>query len=145
MADEPTRTNGATDDVTIKSEPAGARAEPETRPLPKKAKRQVRKLTKQLDAARATEARRLRQSAKAHQKVDKRERQAARATAGVAAIEGRIRELTDGEAAQRPAPAASPMPPKPPRPARRTAAPASNPKPGAPRKPAPSPKPSTTA
>ena len=142
MADKRARTDG-TDDVSMETRSAGA--EPDTRPVTKGTKRQVRKLTKQLGSARASEAKRLRQSAKAHQKVDKRERQAARAAADVAAIEGRIRELTAGDEARRPAPATSPMPPKPARPARRTAAPATNPKPAPPRKPAPAAKPSTTA
>lgn len=145
MADKPTPANGATDDVLIDTSTPVSGAAPETRPLPKKAKRQVRKLTKQLGAARATEAKRLRQSAKAHKRVDKRERQVARAAADVATIEGRIRGVTDGIDGTKPTPAASPMPPKPVRPARRTAAPASSPKPAPPRKPNATPKPPATA
>lgn len=140
MADTQTATNGTTDDVVIETSAPVTGATPETRPLPKKAKRQVRKLTKQLGAARATEAKRSRQSAKAHKRVDKRERQVARAAADVAAIEGRIRGVTEGADGTRPAPATSPMPPKPARPARRTAAPASSPKPAPPRKPNATPK-----
>ena len=145
MADKPTPTNGATEDVLIETSAPVTGAAPETRPLPKKAKRQVRKLTKQLGAAQATEARRLRQSAKAHKRVDKRERQVARAAADVAAIEGRIRGVTEGVDGTKPAPATSPMPPKPPRPARRTAGPVSSPKAAPPRKANPTPKPPATA
>lgn len=145
MADNRTPTNGATDDVLIGASAPVTGAAPETRSLPKKTKRQVRKLTKQLGAAQATEARRLRQSAKAHKRVDKRERQVARAAADVAAIEGRIRGVTEGVDGTRPAPATSPMPPKPSRPARRTAAPISSPKAAPPRKPNPTPKPPATA
>ena len=144
MADKRTSTNGATGDVLIETAAPGTGSEPEVRPLPKKTKRQVRKLTKQLGAARATEAKRLRQSAKAHARVDKRERQVARAAADVATIEGRIRGVTEGVDGTKPAPATSPMPPKPSRPARRTAAPASSPK-AAPRKATPTPKPPATA
>ena len=145
MADTPTPTNGAMDDVLIETPDPVAGSAPETRPLPKKAKRQVRKLTKQLGVARATEAKRLRQSAKAHKRVDKRERQVARAAADVAAIESRIRGVTDGADGARPAPATSPMPPKPQRPARRAAAPAASPKPAPPRRANPTPKPPATA
>ena len=104
MADKRTTTNGAMDDVLIGAPAAATGSAPETRPLPKKSKRQVRKLTKQLATARATEAKRLRQSAKAHKRVDKRERQVARAAADVAAIEGRIRGVTDGAEGTKPAP-----------------------------------------
>ena len=145
MADERTPTNGAMDDVLVETPDAVAGSAPEIRPLPKKTKREVRKLTKQLGAARATEAKRLRQSAKAHRRVDKRERQVARAAADVAAIEGRIHGATDGAEGTKPAPAAAPMPPKPSRPARRTAAPVSSPKPAAPRKANPTPKPPASA
>ena len=141
MADKRTPTNGAIDDVLIATPTAVTGSAPETRPLPRKTKRQVRKLTKQLGAARATEARRLRQSAKAHKRVDKRERQVARAAADVARIEGRIRGVADGADGTKPAPATSPMPPKPSRPARRTAAPASPSKPAPPRRANPTPKP----
>lgn len=145
MADKRTPTNGATDDVLIETSAPVTGTAPETRPLPKKTKRRVRKLTKQLGAAQATEARRLRQSAKAHKRVDKRERQVARAAADVAAIEGRIRGVTEGVDGTKPAPATSPMPPKPSRPARRTAAPVSSPKAAPPRKANPTPKPPATA
>lgn len=141
MAGKRTPTNGAMDDVLIATPAAVTGSASETRPLPKKTKRQVRKLTKQLGAARATEARRLRQSAKAHKRVDKRERQVARAAADVARIEGRIRGVADGADGTKPAPATSPMPPKPSRPARRTAAPASPSKPAPPRRANPTPKP----
>jgi hypothetical protein len=145
MAGRPTSTNGATDDVLIEASASVTGTAAETRPLPKKAKRQVRKLTKKLGAARATEAKRMRQSAKAHKRVDKRERQVARATADVASIEGRIRGVTDGAEGTKPAPRTSPMPPKPPRPARRTAAPPSRPKPARPSKATPPPKPPASA
>ena len=144
MADKPAPTDGVTDDVLIETSAPVTGATPETQPLPKKTKRRVRKLTKQLDAARATEAKRLRQSAKAHKAVDKRERQIARAAADVATIEGRIRGVTEGTDRTKPPSVASPMPPKPPRPARRTAAPARTPKP-APLKANPTPKPRPTA
>jgi hypothetical protein len=145
MADKRSPTNGATDDVLIETPGPATGSAPETRPLPKKMKRQVRKLAKQLGAARAVEAKRLRQSAKAHKRVDKRERQVARAAADVAAIEGRIRGVTDGAEGAKPAPAAAPVPPKPPRPARRTAAPASSPKAPPPRRASPAPKPPASA
>ena len=145
MADKPAPTDGVPDDVVIEISAPVSGASPETGPSSKKAKRQVRKLTKQLGAAQATETKRLRQSAKAHKRADKRERQVARAAADVAAIEGRIRGVTEGVDGTRPAPATSPMPPKPSRPARRTAAPASSPKPAPPRKPNATPKPPATA
>jgi hypothetical protein len=69
--------------------------------------RELRELTKRLAAARALEAKRLRQSAKAHQKVDKRERQAARAAAKTATILARIEDLTRAVPEPEPAPLAT--------------------------------------
>jgi hypothetical protein len=117
----------------------------------RKSGREIRRLSKRLDSARANEAKRLRQSARAHQKVDKRERQVARAAADIVSIESRLREVTDGGSAARPAPATAPTPARTPRPTRRTAsamtkpavAPASKPAPA--RKPPTAPKPSTSA
>lgn len=97
-------------DVLIPAGDAVGR-EPQKRELPKTTRREVRKLSKQLGAAQAMEAKRLRQSVKAHQKVDKRERQVARAAASVAKIEGRIRDVASGASAASPAPAATPTPP----------------------------------
>jgi hypothetical protein len=145
MADKRSPTNGAIDDALIETPDPVAGAAPEARPLPKKMQRQVRKLTKQLGAARAVEAKRLRQSAKAHKRVDKRERQVARAAADVAAIDSRIRGVADGAEGTKPAPATAPVPPRPARPTRRTAAPASSPKPAPPRKPNATPKPPASA
>jgi polyhydroxyalkanoate synthesis regulator phasin len=61
-------------------------------PVTKKARRRIQELGRQLDTARATEAKRLRQSAKARLKVEKRERQAADAAAAMASIVSTIRD-----------------------------------------------------
>jgi hypothetical protein len=71
-------------------------------PVPKKARRKIKKLGKQLDAARATEAKRLRQSAKARQDAERRDRQAADAAARMASIVSTIRD-TAGAAVAKPA------------------------------------------
>jgi hypothetical protein len=112
-----------TDTDAVESETTGA-VQPS-----KKSKRRLRRLGKDLDAARATEARRLRQSVKAHQKADKRERQVARASADVTAILGRIAEAAGDDVARKPPAVATPAPgpaPKPAKssPSRRTARPA---------------------
>jgi hypothetical protein len=138
-------------EVTAKPKAGAAGTQSQKSDISKTSGRLIRRLSKQLDSARATEARRLRQSAKAHQKVDKRERQVARAAADIASIEGRLHEATTGGSATRPAPETVPTPPKAPRPTRRTASPATKPATGPARKPAParksptSPKPSTSA
>ena len=71
--------------------------------VPKKARQRIRKLGRQLDSARAIEAKRLRQSAKAQQQAQKRERQAADAAAQMATIIGQIRDEA-GDAAAHAAP-----------------------------------------
>jgi hypothetical protein len=70
-------------------------------PVPKKARRKIQKLGKQLDAVRATEAKRLRQSAKARQEAAKRERQAADAAAQMASIVSTIRDTAGGSIRKR--------------------------------------------
>ncbi len=62
--------------------------------IPKKVRRLIRKLDRQLDAARSVEAKRLTQSAKAKQRVAKRERQATAAAADVQALLASIAERT---------------------------------------------------
>jgi hypothetical protein len=69
-------------------------------PVPKKARRKIKKLGKQLDAARATEAKRLRQSAKARQDAERRDRQAADAAARMASIVSTIRDTASGAVAK---------------------------------------------
>lgn len=76
---------GAVDDLVAAAQSPAA-------PVPKKARRKIKQLGKQLDAVRATEAKRLRQSAKARQKAVKRERQAADAAAQMASIVSTIRD-----------------------------------------------------
>lgn len=85
----------AADDVMAASQDAAA-------PVPKKARRRIRKLGQQLDTVRATEAKRRRQSAKAQQLAEKRERQAADAAAEMTTIIGRIRDEA-GDAVATPA------------------------------------------
>ncbi len=68
--------------------------------VPKKARRQIKKLGKQLDAVRATEAKRLRQSAKARQDAERRDRQASDAAARMASIVSTIREKASGAVAK---------------------------------------------
>ncbi len=72
-----------------------ATAQTKSAPLTKKAGREIRKLGKQLDSARAKESKRLGQlaraeSTKGRKQVDKRRRQAGEAAADVAGIIGRI-------------------------------------------------------
>jgi hypothetical protein len=69
-----------------------ASAQAATAPVTKRARRRIQELGRQLDAARAVEAKRLRQSAKARLKVEKRERQATDAASAVASIVLTIRD-----------------------------------------------------
>jgi hypothetical protein len=91
----PTDVIGVVDDLVTASKRPGA-------PVPKKARRKIQKLGKQLDAVRATEAKRLRQSAKARQEAAKRDRQAADAAARMASIVSTIRDTAGGSAAKSP-------------------------------------------
>lgn len=84
---------GAVDDlVTAAQSPAA--------PVSKKARRKMKKLGKQLDAVRATEAKRLRQSAKARQEAARRDRQAADAAARMASIVSTMRDTAGGSIAK---------------------------------------------
>jgi hypothetical protein len=76
--------------------------------LPKKTRRKIRKLAKDLDAARATEAKRLRQATRAQLKVDKRQDQAAAAAAEMATIIGLIRDKATSAASAVSKPTATP-------------------------------------
>ncbi len=87
---------GAVDDLVAAAQSPAA-------PVSKKARRKIQKLGKQLDAVRATEAKRLRQSAKARQKALKRERQAADAAAQMASIVSTIRDTASDSIPKRPA------------------------------------------
>jgi hypothetical protein len=69
-----------------------ATAQAATAPVTKKARRRIQELGRQLDAARAVQAKRLRQSAKARLKVEKRERQAMDAASAMASIVLTIRD-----------------------------------------------------
>jgi hypothetical protein len=104
-------------DVLADADEVVAATQAATASAPKKARRRIRKLTQELDVARTSVARRLRQSAKAQQMVDKRERQAARAAARVAAIISTIRDqagetMSIGSAAVTSSPPSPPTPPK---------------------------------
>ena len=68
-------------------------------PVPKKARRKIKKLSKELDAVRATEAKRLRQSARARQAAERRARQAADAAAQMASLVSTIRDTASGSIA----------------------------------------------
>lgn len=96
----PTAVISAVDDLVTAAQSAAA-------PVPKKARRKIKKLGKQLDAVRATEAKRLRQSAKARQKAARRDRQAADAAARMASIVSTIRDAA-GSAIAKPRPGATP-------------------------------------
>src|SRR5688572_33026491 len=85
---------GAVDDLVAASKSPAA-------PVPKKARRKIQKLRKELDAVRATEAKRLRQSAKARQEAAKRDRQAADAAARMASIVSTIRDTAGGSSTHR--------------------------------------------
>jgi hypothetical protein len=64
--------------------------------VPKATRRRIERLGRQLDAARATEAKRLRQAARLRDELAKRERQAADAAALMASIVVSIREAASG-------------------------------------------------
>jgi hypothetical protein len=66
--------------------------------VPKQTRRRIERLGRQFDAARATEAKRLRQSARLQQELAKRERQAADAAAMMASIVVTIRDAASGVA-----------------------------------------------
>ncbi len=137
---------GAVDDLVAASKSPAA-------PVPKKARRKIQKLGKQLDAVRATEAKRLRQSAKARQEAAKRDRQAADAAAQMASIVSTIRDTAGGSTAKRaagPAPAVKAPTAKAAKAVKPAAAAAAKPvaasaKPAATRKPAGASKPATNA
>jgi hypothetical protein len=85
-------------DIVAKSQAAAAH-------VPKETRRQIRKLGRQFDAARATEAKRLRQAARLRLEIEKRERQAADAAAVMTSIVSTIRDVAKGAIG-------SPTPPK---------------------------------
>lgn len=70
--------------------------------VPKATRRRIEKLGRQLDAARATEAKRLRQAARLRDELTKRERQAADAAALIASIVAAIRDAASGVVGARP-------------------------------------------
>jgi hypothetical protein len=109
--------------------------------VPKKARRKIKKLGKQLDAVRATEAKRLRQSAKARQDAERRDRQATDAAARMASIVSTIRDTASGAVAQ---PAAAKKPAAATKPAATKRA-AGAMKPAAAKRAAPAKKPAATA
>lgn len=110
----PSRKNGSGKDGAVPADlltaaddlVAAARSKPSTGGKGgKKGRKAIRKLGRDLDAARSAEAKRLRQTAKAQRALEKRERQVADAGANVRVIVGRIRDVARA-ADDRPSPPA---------------------------------------
>src|SRR3954470_11450547 len=110
MADKQTdrsRSNGqehgrpGTPEALSAAADVGAAAKPATASAPKKARKHIGKLTKELDRARATADKRMRQVEAAREKLEKREREAAAAATEVASIIGRIRDEAGSSAGSR--------------------------------------------
>ena len=101
MADKRTdrsRSNGqerrasATGEQLTAADDVGAAAKSATATAQRKAKKRIQKLTRELDRARATADKRMRQVELAREKLEKRERDAAAAATEVTSIMGRIRD-----------------------------------------------------
>jgi hypothetical protein len=91
----PAEVNAAVGDIVAASKATATQ-------VPKATRRRIEKLGRQLDAARATEAKRLRQAARLREELAKRERQAADAAALMASIVAAIRDAASGVVGARP-------------------------------------------
>ena len=90
--DGSTDASGVPGDVIRAADELLTAAKSNAAPLTKKTRQRIQKLGRQLEAARATEAKRLRQKAKAEQQVAKFDRLAADAAAAIVSLVGRIRD-----------------------------------------------------
>lgn len=90
--DGSTDASGVPGDVIRAADELLTAAKSNAAPLTKKSRQRIQKLGRQLEAARATEAKRLRQKAKAEQQVAKFERLAGDAAAAIVSLVGRIRD-----------------------------------------------------